>query len=142
MLRPDSARPFRESGRDAMIAAGDGARPAFFVGRLHANRRADRCGARHEVDGGEVDRFLMLPVSDRQPVLRKNIEDSFRRVLTVFRACEVARHRTYPPLPASRKLTCPFGRAAPLSAPADRGSPARPGSGRKFHFKTVITFTS
>ena len=71
----------------------------------------------------------------------KKIEDSCHRVLTGFCACEVARHRTYPPLPASRKLGCPFGRPAPPSAAAGRGSPARPRPGKKVYLKTSSTFT-
>ena len=71
----------------------------------------------------------------------KKIEGSCLRVLTGFCACEVARHRTDAPLPASRKLGCPFGHPAPPSAPAGRASPARPGPGKKVYLKTSSTFT-
>ena len=72
-------------------------------------------------------------------VQRKEIEDSCRRVLTGFRACEVACHRTYAPLPASRKLRRPFGRPAPLSASAERGSVAGRGLDQRVYIKTSIT---
>ena len=48
----------------------------------------------------------------------KKVEKSCRGDLTGFCACELARHRTFQPLPASEKLTCPFGCTAPRSARA------------------------
>ena len=52
---------------------------------------------------------------------RKKIENSCLRVLTAMCACEVARQRTYRPLPASRKLgravsAVPHPLQRPLSA--------------------------
>ena len=90
---------------------------------------------------GEVDRPLMLPAPAGSGRAAKEIEHSCLRGLTGFCACEVARHRTSAPLPASRKLGYPFGRPAPPSAPAARASPARPGPVMKSYLKTGSTFT-
>ena len=59
----------------------------------------------------------------------KKVEKSCRGDLTGFCACELARHRTFQPLPASGKLTCPLGCTAPGSARAARRSIAGPGRG-------------
>ena len=60
----------------------------------------------------------------------------------VLRVDELARHRTFQPLPASEKLTGPFGCTAPGSARAARRSVAGPGRGEDVYLKTGSILTA
>ena len=72
----------------------------------------------------------------------KKVEKSCRGDLTGFCACEVARHRTFQPLPASEKLTCPFGCTAPRSARAAGRFIAGPGREKTCISKLGSIFTA
>ena len=72
----------------------------------------------------------------------KKVEKSCRGDLTGFCACELARHRTFQPLPASEKLTGPVGCTAPRSARAVRRFIAGPGRRKDVYLKTGSIFTA
>ena len=72
----------------------------------------------------------------------KKVEKSCRGDLTGFCACEVARHRTFQPLPAFRKLTCPFGCTAPHSARAAGRFSAGRGREEGVYLETGSIFTA
>ena len=72
----------------------------------------------------------------------KKVEKSCRGGLTGFCACEVARHRTFQPLPDSEKLTCPCGCTAPRSARAAGRFSAGRGREEDVYLKTGSIFTA